>query len=80
MTDERTELVMPWEPVVKQNGWLFVQGIFEPDEPRDPCEYCGESAVSGSMVSSGDNCFCSWDCLVAQAKKYPQFYVIERLV
>lgn len=70
--------LMPWEPEVYKGGCLFVQGVYTPDDV-DECEECG-MALDDSyefMVSSHDDCFCSWLCLLRRAKRYPEFYRVE---
>ena len=67
--------LMPWEPVIGKAGYGFTQAVFTPN-PDDTCDECGREMPEDftQMISTGDNGFCSWECLEAKVKRFPEFY------
>jgi len=74
------ENLMPWEPIIRACRNVFTWE-WQPD-PEDTCQECGEPLHGHAEImvanNAGDN-FCSWDCLVKQAKECPEYYKIESL-
>lgn len=69
--------LLPWEPEIGESGYGFTMGVFTPNE-GDECEECGLPLPVDfpTLVSTGSNAFCSFECLQKRAKKYPSFYKV----
>jgi hypothetical protein len=69
---------LPWEPTIKFAGEVFSMGEYTPND-GDTCEECRKPLPENYqfLVSTGYNAFCSWECLIKKARKYPAFYKIR---
>ena len=69
---------LPWEPTINSRiSREYFEHTFTPND-GDSCECCGTNKFENNLiVSDGRSCFCSWECLIKQAEKFPEHYNIQ---
>lgn len=73
------EGLLPWEPVINSKiSRNFFTYDLEPEE-EDCCLECNTKDFKLGIIvtDNAGNCFCSWECLVKRAKKFPNYYTIH---